>query len=290
VESQTVIVFLTIDLDLMDYLGRVPINEFEQAVSLIRECLRRFPEMCVTWFVRVDEEITTRFGSPDHCLSEYAELWASLRAEGHEVGWHYHPPIAAENSAGGRRIDERMVVEGLLRLFTVARGYGLDVVRVGYGYQTNATIAVLEKAGFRVDSSAVPRPSYPWDPVFRDWQGAPQEPFRPSRKDYRAPGQDHRNIVELPISTVPLPCLSDTIPNVQRYVNPAYRHGAFVRACDAAAGRTALTLVMHAYEILSRPEAHHLLAFDIKDFRRNLEHLVTLSSNFRCVSEAATLW
>lgn len=280
-------VFFTIDVDMTDYVRGGPVDEFETALPMIVDMLQPHAGLRATWFVRIDGEIEARFGGADHCLTAHRKAWVALREAGHEVAWHYHPPAPPAGAGGLRRLDERAVLEDIARFAPVARRQGMEAARIGYGFQTNATLDALDAHGFRVDSSAIPRPRYPWDTVWRDWEGCPQEPFRPGRADYRAPGPDPRRIVELPISTVPLPCPGDTRPDVMRYVNPAYRHEAFVRCWNGAGDRGSLTLVMHPYEILASSGSHALIAFDPKEFRQNLEFIAARAGGFFRASDAA---
>jgi hypothetical protein len=146
----------------------------------------------------------------------------------------------------------------------------------------------LERLEWSVDSSALPRPQYPWDAVRRDWSTTPRTPYRPSRADYRRPGTPARRILEIPITTVPLEAPDDTQPGILRYINPAYHGDVFRAALARVPEGVEPVLIAHPYEFLSGTRSHPLIAFDASALRRNLALLADRGGASRTVSEALT--
>jgi hypothetical protein len=156
---------------------------------------------------------------------------------------------------------------------------------MGWGTQSVAITDFLESSGFIVDSSAIPRPVYPWDGGLKDWDNAPTEPFYPAAGTYKEKGAI-RDLLQVPISTVVLPFEGDTIPNVIRYINPAYHTAIFQRAVQSFQG-SILTTVSHPYELMaSETSIKSPLAFSLDSFRENLRYLTLLSDvSFITLSE-----
>jgi hypothetical protein len=127
----------------------------------------------------------------------------------------------------------------------------------------------LDGAGFTADSTAMPRPVYPWSRRAVDWTITPQEPYHPSAADYRAPGGPSLAILEVPISCAVVAARGDN-QEVVRYVNPAYRTEIFRTSLAPWLVRRRLAVtITHPYEVCAAPE-HNLLAFDIAAFEENV--------------------
>ena len=276
---------LTFDVDFTDYVSNpeAPLDELGASFKQIREALATFPQVRTTWFIRMDSHIGATFGSPDYIFRKHENVVDWLRAHGHEVAWHHH----AYKQVDGQwkpEFDEARIASQLGATSDLAMEYGLAVCRMGWGFQTNRTMEALERLGWRVDCSAIPRPRYDWDTVPRDWTTTPQQPFFPSIADYRVPGDPERALLEVPTSTVLLSTPTDTQPGIVRYINPAYHPKWFRNALDAAASDS-LVLICHPYELLRSKSAHPLLAFSSEAFFLNMETLVERVTRFGTISE-----
>ena len=152
----------------------------------------------------------------------------------------------------------------------VARSLGMRAARMGWAFQTNDTLRALAEAGFAVDSSAIPRPVYPWDRGAKDWSTTPTRAYRPSIADYRIPGSPALPILELPMSVAVVRAPYDS-GEVVRYLNPAYRpealapvlRGWFDTHDDAV-------LVTHPHELYDRVTTHGLMASSAEAFEENV--------------------
>ena len=158
--------------------------------------------------------------------------------------------------------------------------YGLKVVRMGWGFHTNTTMRAVADAGFSIDSSAIPRPTYEWDLSVKDWTRTPLHPYRPSARDYRVPGQPEIGLLEVPMSVGVIAAPYDTQP-VMRYINPAFHQAAVGTALDTWFSRfNHLVTVTHPYETVGGA-SHALIAHDPVTFERNVEAIERLAERDR---------
>jgi len=241
------IVALTFDVDCQTYTGnaiRPMPKELEVALDALEPVFDRHPGWRATWFLRIDPDIDLFAGQ--------SRRLARLVAAGHRVGWHYHGPL--------RRIAE---------FARSARRRGLTLSRVGFGRGSNQVMRTLANAGFTTDSTAMPRPSYPWTRKGVDWTTTPAEPYHPSVADYRVPGSPALSILEVPISCAVVAARGDN-QEVVRYVNPAYRPEIFRASLESWLARQSLVVtITHPYELCAGP-THDLLAFDASAFEENV--------------------
>jgi hypothetical protein len=246
---------LTLDVDCQSYTGatHVPMpDELERALQTLGPIFDRHPDWRATWFLRLDPDVDL--------YDRQLELLADLVRRGHAIGWHYHGP------------SER-IGEFAMR----ARQRGLDASRIGFGHGSNSIFQTLADAGFIIDSTAMPRPRYPWTTPGVDWTGTPDRPYHPSIADYRLPGSPSLDLLEIPISCAEVSAPEDT-QRVVRYLNPAYHPGMFRQGLDAwMSGHESLVTITHPYELLAG-QSHGLLAFAARAFEENVTAIETLAS------------
>ena len=239
----------------------------------------------VTWFVRADSQLRQVYGTAMYLLLEYAPLWRQMEGSGDEIAWHPH---LYQWDGGDRRYvmdtNEDCCVRKLeeARAELLAGGFRHSSVRMGEAFQCNATIAALARLGLEVDSTAIPGRKRADASRTFDWAPTPNEPYRPSKADYRLPDPDsHFDILEVPMTTMPVKATYDPAP-LPRYINPAYCHPAFKAGIDLhlenlprpLASQTFLTLVLHPDEVVSARRSHPLYAFSLKEMENNVEYLL----------------
>lgn len=263
---------VTFDVDLVDYGSGAPCeDEFALCLQLIEASRLGHPDFLATVFLRLDREIGRRHGAPDSLFDQFQPQICGLRQAGHEIAWHPH---VYDTERQSQCTDPELVLEEIGALCPLARDRGLETVRIGGGFQTNALLATLERAGFRTDSSAIPRPRYPWDLSIKDWTETPQHPYFPSCADYRVPGRPARGILEVPMTTAPVVAPYDERP-VLRYLNLAFHKAPLTAAIRTALARPApLVTITHPYEAFPVGRNHGLLAHDPAVFAGNLDLLV----------------
>jgi hypothetical protein len=288
---------VTFDVDLTDYLteGKSGVEEFESIIPSVLSVLEKEKGFKATWFIRLDSQMDALYGQPDYVFHRYREELHHLSSIGHEIGWHPHFYVKGE---GGWRQSFKTaeIMDELIRYAPMARSYGTKSVRMGWGFHTNETMRLLADLCFFIDSSAMPRPKYPWEETNRDWTLTPVTPYFPSEKDYRVPGEPNLPILEIPMSMVPVKTPYD-IEHVLRYINLAYHPDLLREPLEYwLREHSHLITITHPYELFFREESHCLLAFDLKAFERNLEILKGIAAekgvlvSFLTLYEFATIY
>lgn len=265
--------FLTIDVDYTDYWLERGVDELELVFDDIKSYLKKFPSIKTTWFVRIDDHIKELYGKPDFLFIKHHDRLKWLRHHGHEIGWHHHA-YKFENGKWVQELNDHIIVESLKRNSELALKYGITQCRMGWGYHTNRTMKFISDCGFVLDSSAIPRPVYDWEPSKKNWAITPQHPYHPSSGDYRVEGIMPLKVLEVPISTVGLSASSDTQEGIIRYINPTYVSEKFKEAISNYR-RSDVILIFHPYELIWRDsEQKSLLSFDLRVFRENIQFLM----------------
>jgi hypothetical protein len=246
---------LTFDVDCQTYTGTTyePMrDELEVALATLGPVFERHPDWRATWFLRIDPDVDL--------FSAQSELLETLVRRGHALGWHYHGPTARTAEYCRR-----------------ARRHGLEVSRIGFGRGSNRVFRTLSDAGFKIDSTAIPRPRYPWTKRGVDWTGSPDRPYHPSIADYRLPGQPAVDLLEIPIS-----CTTITAPHdsqtVVRYLNPAYHPPVFRSGLERwVTDHDHLVTITHPYELVNG-RSHELLAFDASALEENVMSIESIAA------------
>lgn len=270
---------ITFDVDLTDYLSEsIQTDEleytFEPILKILASC-----QTASTWFIRIDRQIETIYGAADYIFNWHQSKIDRLKREGHTLGWHFHSYRKNLNGAWKQNVDEDSILDEMQRYIPLVKSLGLEKCRMGWGYHTNRTMHLLDATGFYEDSSAIPRPNYPWSQSQSDWSVTPNAPYHPSQADYRIPATAESNalrILEVPFTTLPIRAPYDErSEQVIRYLNPAYRH-AVLKPALAQTDLTrvpVITTITHPYELIPRSTSHSLLSFSLEDFKENLMYL-----------------
>lgn len=267
---------ITFDVDITDYVGsgQTSLDEMDLVFDALLRTLEEV-QLPARWFIRIDAQLTALFGEADYIFKRHAEKVHRLKSMGHRLGWHCH--VYQRSDSTGEWIQNTCVgdvLQEIRSLAPLAEHYSLQDFRMGWGFHTNKTMALLDELGFRTDSTAIPRPNYPWATSQSDWTTTPHHPYHPSRQDYRVPSDnpdENLSIMVVPMTTAPVEAPYDTQP-VIRYLNPAYHHNIFKQTLDLLdrSRYEMITTITHPYELISSEKDHGLLSFSLVDFRRNL--------------------
>lgn len=282
-------VALTFDVDLVDWVAGQHVDELNDVVPALLRMLAEIGDVRATFFVRLDDGIARRFGRADYAFEHAREAWKCARAAGHEIAWHHHAvadDAAARDGAERPESDPARLLDGVRRHSAMALDLGCTSARMGWGQHTHQTRAQLAHDGWRVDSSAMPRPVYAWDPPLRDWSRARTTPYLIGSVGSQRAALDSRlhGLWEVPMTMVPLSIDSDTQSDILRYVNPAYRTEVFARAVGFAPVAQPLVLICHPYECVGARQ-HALYAFSMDTVRANLTDLAADGARWRTISE-----
>jgi len=264
---------VTFDVDCMDYEnGYRFVDEFKLFIEKKLLPICKTYGIRATWFIRIDRQIGTIWGSNDYLMRKNKDLIQRLVDSGHEIGWHPHF-ARRENIGWVKNHDIFEIVKEIDENAPLAKGYGMRSVRMGWGFHRNETIQRLNNHGFEIDSTAIPRPKYKWEAGFLDWTITPCNPYYPSKKDYRKKGCDSLRILEIPISVAEVNAPYDK-GLVMRYLNPAYHSHIFRKSIKKwIESKNYVITLTHPYEIGRRRQRTDLIAFDEVEFLENIGFL-----------------
>lgn len=262
---------VTFDIDLVDHLNGGEVDEMELAFPLFQQFCKENPWFRSTWFVRIDDQMASRFGTADYIFKAHAAKIQWLRENGHEIAWHFHSFVKVGNGWDQNTNEEKVAFE-LSRNWEIAQKYELQLLRMGWTYHTNLTMKTVSGFGLLADCSALPRPDYHWDLAKRSWAGTPETPYYPSVQDYRQPGNPCYSLLEFPLSVAEIEAPYDTDKQVKRYINPCYHSEIFRKAVSHYSGQYC-NLISHPYEFLASQKTHEMLAFNFNTFCDNIMYL-----------------
>ena len=263
--------FLTIDVDMRTYEKDelVPADEFDLYFQFFKKFLFENGRVKSTWFIRIDLGIEREFGKKDYIFDKHKSKIEWLKSNGHNVGWHFHPyevraPFCRE-----------MLLSEMEASFEYVEKWGLDpIFRMGGCFGFNETMEFLENKKIKIDSSALPRPIYPWMSKELDWTITGKEPYHPSKIDYRISKEENYNMLEVPMTTSEISIETDDFPNILRYINPAYKSIIFSDVLGRLDGD--IVVITHPYEILSHAKnKKELFSYDVTEFTKNMELLMS---------------
>jgi hypothetical protein len=165
-----------------------------------------------SWFVRMDPQIERVYGSAAWAAIRYAELLRRLEDAGDEIGLHLH--FWRFDDAAYRWFsdfaDQHWIdhcVETSFAAFRRSFGRPCRSSRVGDRWLNDATVALLERLGARVDltiepGQGPPALEEPFVGALPDYRSAPRAPYRPAASSFLTPaGAAERQLWLLPLST-----------------------------------------------------------------------------------------
>jgi len=297
-------IFMTYDADPDGAVHYPPIrNEkswkgFELAPD-IHDFFSTYP-IPYTAFIRCDDQIRDYFGKATGFLEEHLSFLSQIEREGVEIGWHPHLYEVKEGNYQPIQ-DPQKAVHQLNQVYEElkAQGFHLTSVRLGECWHSNETMIALESLGIKVDSTALPGRYRKDDYYFIDWQNTPNQPYFPSKIDYRCSNeQDPLNILEVPMTTIPIKASYDDKP-ILRYLNLTYHPEIFNEALDSFLDgimtqdekNFSLVTIFHTDEILNK-KSTALYKSGIDTLKKNFEYLLQTLSNhkigysFKCLRQA----
>lgn len=257
----------------------------------------------ITWFIRADGQLENILGSSAYLLEKYEKFWATLTADGDELGWHPHLYQQAKPTDPAILItDPDQAKEELERLWAnLKTGFFAKAFRNGEGWHTPETYSTVEALGFHCDSTAIPgRVGTTGHPM--NWSSAPNRPYFPSQSSLCTAGPE-RPMLELPMNTWQLKAPHDQSPKL-RYMNPATHGFLFAKAlknwenvCTAVATDLFIwVMIFHPDEVLAAQGEDGLYSRSTSVLCSNLvsigETLRRLGHEFEwaTISRAAKCW
>ena len=284
---------LTFDTD-NDYFDSSLVNENQDARSWMRwrgieegiPAMREFlssqrdsldKQPVMTWFVRVDDQLESIYGSPTYLLEHYGNMWRSYSEVGDEIAWHPHLYRRNQNR-WELEIDQEPLHRQMEKAYQSMWDLGYKPLssRIGEAYGSLDLMMKLEALGLFCDSTAMPGRKRKDASRTIDWGPTPQTPYYPSKSDYRVSGEDHFNLLELPMSMVTTQTGYDKKP-LKRYVDLSFRNDVIGMGIREYVNDASLFItVTHPAGVLNEiyDGEHGLVGFSMDNFRANVETII----------------
>lgn len=232
----------------------------------------------VTWFVRCDDSVAHALGSPQGLLQVCADFVARRRAHGDVFG--LHPHFYSKDAQGqwfvtGEAHQQNAILDRAVTGWEQFFGERPILSRMGEALMTDTLARHLAHLGLLLDATALSGRQRQGAGYFIDWQGAPHQPYRPSRQDYRVPASGPEQALaftEVPFSMVPIQAPYDTQP-LLRYFNLAYHPALLAKGLPFLPKHTPVVAVVHPHELSRCQPAGPLVAFDPQALHDNLKNL-----------------
>lgn len=257
---------------------RLSWRSISEGVPAIRDELDAFaPDVPVTWFVRVDNQIADIYGRPGHLLEQHRGLFEDLRARGDEIAWHPH--LYRRTGEGWEQeTDDAALLTAMQAAIADMRALGFDprCGRIGEAYGSNGLMAAFDTCGIAYDSTAMSGRKRVDGERTIDWLDTPRTAYRPSKADHRVPGSPAHDVIEIPMSMLKVKADYDAEPFL-RYLDLSYRTEAVAGGMDALVCEVPyLVAVTHPSALMpdfAPKGGHGLLSFDLDNMTRTLRLL-----------------
>jgi len=194
-----------------------------------------------------------------------------------EMAWHPHVYMPDLSPCK----DEETISDMIVALHETYE-INMNCVRMGHAQGGNHIIKTLHDLGFRADSSALPGRKSNDAGRFYDWERTGCRPYFPSRNDYQVSGDDVYDILEVPMTTIPMLASYDKAP-VKRYVNPLIRPEVFQPALQNCGHLECLVVIFHPDELI---EGHEdgLYLYGKETFTNNMKFVSELFQNHKTLT------
>ncbi len=167
----------------------------------------------ITWLLRSDKQFKIYYDDYAYPVKKFWDIWKSCQKDGDELGWHPHLwDFDESNQWWYPRIhDPEWIIDCLTEGYKeITRYFIPKSVRMGWNFQSNTVMNVLNNLGIIVDFSALPkqktsafksRKNFPI--CHLDWRITSEEFYYPSENDYRRVSRFNEkplDILEMPLS------------------------------------------------------------------------------------------
>lgn len=277
-------------------------SSLEEGIPIINNLLRDYSDsfgepIKFTWFLLSDKRQKENNNEYVHIFKKYKLIWDSLTSQGDELGLHVHL-IEKQGDLWVQSIDDDKNIETIKEMMREWKShFKFKSIRVGYCYQSNRLMELWNKLGFKIDSTALPKRRMEGRQYF-DWKETPEKPFFPSKSNYKIPGKDHYNLLEVPFSIF-LSKLKDDKEPVYRYLNLSF-HPSIIKEPIKNYVRNKLVFhsVTHFFEFIPRfnlsKEENLLISFYKESLVQNLNQIINECKKinrpfkFLCISDLLT--
>jgi hypothetical protein len=233
-------------------------------------------KMPATWFIRSDQVIYETFGSYSALFDQVSKQLGTTM-DTHELGWlpQVYTIDGHDNSLAN---DIGPTVLQIAHEALCDAGYSIKSTRMGDCYHTNQTMGILNHLRIKYDCSALPhrvKNDGGWD---INWSLTGNSPYQPSVNDYRVPGTPGYELIEIPLTMIPIKADYDDVP-LSRYLNPCYKEKyLWQNAKRVIENSDYIHCVMHPDEVIQadKSHAHPLVAYSYNNVIDNLLKMVEI--------------
>jgi hypothetical protein len=193
-----------------------------------------------TWTLRLDPQVAHVYGGTTWLVDRYSRYWEAALRAGDEIGLHPHFH-RWDATAGTWRIDYTDqpsiddCVSGGLAAFAAAFGRPCRTTHIG-SWINDPVLVLLDRAGVEIDLSV--RPTQYLIRTFTrggivsghlpSCLGAPRDPYRPSRRNFRRrDGEDRLRLTLIPQTVAPLALTASPRDFMRRVKHFAKSRGRF---------------------------------------------------------------
>jgi hypothetical protein len=289
--NSPLLIAITFDLDpdhfdsstSSNYKDDIPTwKSIEQGVPVILKALENFRDSSgnsvkATWFVRADNQISNLFGSPAAMFDKYRKILTNLSKLEHEIAWHPHL-YKKEGKGWLQENNNQKLAKQLKETYKdiLNHNYTPISIRVGENYFSSTILSTIEKLGILYDSTSMPGRKRFDDERHFNWECSMQSPYYPSEADYRIPGKGRKNLLEIPLSMLPIKTEYDSEAYL-RYLDLTFHHSLLYPTIGTLLSHQPyLVTISHPGVLLYGPnqKKHGLLSFSIENFIKNINHIV----------------
>lgn len=270
-------IYLTFDIDqdyapgTGNYFNRSQTN-FSSFQNGFMKTIESMDEKAYSVFIRADNQIKESYGSHTHLIENNQNVIDSIHKSNGELNWHIHL-YELINDTWSQIVDESKLVDSFMADFHAIKDVdvlNLSILRVGELTMTNRLMKAINDCNIKIDSTALPgRKRDDVDKKF-DWLTSTNKNYFPSVNDYRVQGTKNYNVLEVPMTTIPMQATYD-LKEIKRYFNLGFRtevlfqnFPSFIQTNDS------LVTISHPFELLPNKE-HGLIAYDLGVFKENLK-------------------
>ena len=171
------------------------------------------------WFFRSDLQMEKMYGDAAWSYRAWKDITKRLVDRNDELGWHPHLwRLHEDGRSWYQEIEDLEYMDSCMckGFDAIPDEFRPRVVRTGWDFHNAFTMKLLSDLGIVADLSALPGifdkgaldSSTGKHVVVRDWAGAPDRPYFPSRNDPRKMAKnasERLSVLEIPVSTFPLP-------------------------------------------------------------------------------------
>jgi len=275
-------IYLTFDIDQdfnpksKDYYNRTNanFNTFEMGFSSIIDRLGGKP---FSVFLRADNQIKNIYGSFDYLIQHNKNLIYKINKKNGEINWHIH--LYEKQGFSWEQIkNKKTLLDTFIYNYNNVKKIkqiNTNIVRIGECVMDNQLMKLMDDLNIRIDSTALAGRRRNDKQKNFDWYLTNNSFFHPSVNDFRVPGDNAYNILEVPMTTILMKTDYDINP-IKRYFNLSFKTNTlFENFENYLRNNNHLVTITHPSELILDGN-HGLISYDVNTFTNNLKILINM--------------